>query len=390
MTGYLKILPMFIMVLPGMISRTLYGDIIGREGCSNLAYPTLVLKLAPQGLTGLMLAVMMAALMSSLASTFNSSSTLFTLDVWVRYRRRFGRNPTQKEQLVVGRVVIIVMVCISVVWVKVVDNFQSGLLFNYIQTISSYLQPPVTAVFLCGMLWKRATDKGAFAGLLIGLFVGMTRLLLDFVFPFPQGQEEDSRPAPLQIHYLYFTLILFSVSLLAVVVVSLFTKPCNEEQLAGTTWWTRKEQYQELQHHEHHEDEEPDDKTEFEMKPMDRQDSEQESLREATMGDETPATTDDSVALLPDAEEEQTENSGDSNMESGQEHRSLWHGIGASVWRHARGWLFGRTGEYDLAEADLEVQEEPPQEWKTWVNWLIRGLAVILVVIIAALWVVFK
>ncbi|XP_075785070.1 sodium/glucose cotransporter 2 isoform X2 [Pelodiscus sinensis] len=165
--GYLKLLPMFLMVMPGMISRILYADevacvvpeeckrICGTEvGCSNIAYPKLVVELMPAGLRGLMLAVMLAALMSSLASIFNSSSTLFTMDIYNRLRPQ----ARTKELLIVGRVWILCIVAVSIAWIPVVQAAQSGQLFDYIQAIASYLAPPIAAVFFLAVFVKRVNE----------------------------------------------------------------------------------------------------------------------------------------------------------------------------------------------------------------------------------------
>ncbi|XP_033832507.1 LOW QUALITY PROTEIN: sodium/glucose cotransporter 2 [Periophthalmus magnuspinnatus] len=175
--GYLKVLPMFLMVFPGMISRVLYPDEVGcvvpelcrqvcgtEVGCSNIAYPKLVVTIMPNGLRGLLLAVMLAALMSSLASIFNSSSTLFTLDIWTRLRPR----ATERELLIVGRVWVLCIVAVSICWIPVVQASQSGQLFDYIQSVCSYLAPPIAGVFLLAVFIKRVNEKGAFWGLMGG------------------------------------------------------------------------------------------------------------------------------------------------------------------------------------------------------------------------------
>ncbi|XP_036300702.1 sodium/glucose cotransporter 4 isoform X2 [Pipistrellus kuhlii] len=165
--GYLKILPMFFIVMPGMISRALYPDEVGcvdpdvcqrvcgaRVGCSNIAYPKLVIALMPIGLRGLMIAVIMAALMSSLTSIFNSSSTLFAIDVWQRFRKK----ATEQELMVVGRVFVVFLVVISILWIPIIQSSNSGQLFDYIQSVTSYLAPPVTALFLLAIFCKRVTE----------------------------------------------------------------------------------------------------------------------------------------------------------------------------------------------------------------------------------------
>ncbi|XP_026178860.1 sodium/glucose cotransporter 4 isoform X5 [Mastacembelus armatus] len=166
--GYLKLLPMFFIVMPGMISRALFPDEVGcvdpvvcqricgaSVGCSNIAYPKLVIELMPVGLRGLMLAVMLAALMSSLTSIFNSSSTLFTLDLYHRARPK----ASERELMIVGRVFILVLVCISLLWIPVIQTANSGQLFDYIQSVTSFLAPPITAVFLMAIFWTRANEQ---------------------------------------------------------------------------------------------------------------------------------------------------------------------------------------------------------------------------------------
>ncbi|ELK30984.1 Sodium/glucose cotransporter 4 [Myotis davidii] len=251
--GYLKILPMFFIVMPGMISRALYPDEVGcvdpdvcqrvcgaRVGCSNIAYPKLVIALMPIGLRGLMIAVIMAALMSSLTSIFNSSSTLFAIDVWQRFRKK----ATEQELMVVGRVFVVFLVVISILWIPIIQSSNSGQLFDYIQSITSYLAPPVTALFLLAIFCKRITEPGAFWGLMFGLVVGFLRMILEFSYPAPACGEVDQRPAVLKdFHYLYFALILCGLTAIVMVTISLCTTPIPEEKASGVlarlTWWTR-------------------------------------------------------------------------------------------------------------------------------------------------------
>uniref|UniRef100_A0A667X1R3 Solute carrier family 5 member 9 n=1 Tax=Myripristis murdjan TaxID=586833 RepID=A0A667X1R3_9TELE len=250
--GYLKLLPMFFIVMPGMISRALFPDEVGcvdpavcqsvcgaSVGCSNIAYPKLVVELMPVGLRGLMLAVMLAALMSSLTSIFNSSSTLFTLDLYHRARPR----ATERELMLVGRVFILVLVCISLLWIPVIQTANSGQLFDYIQSVTSFLAPPITAVFLMAIFWPRANEQGAFWGLMIGLVVGLVRMVLEFVYTVPACGQPDTRPAVLaDVHYLYFALILLTLTCLIIAAVSLATPPIPKESLYRLTWWSRHSQ----------------------------------------------------------------------------------------------------------------------------------------------------
>ncbi|NP_001279596.1 sodium/glucose cotransporter 5 [Callorhinchus milii] len=248
LASYLKMLPMIFIVMPGMISRALYPDAVacvdpeecikvcGTEvGCSNIAFPKLVIELMPDGLRGLMIAVMMAALMSSLTSIFNSSSTLFTMDIWKKIRS----NANERELLLVGRIVTVILVAVSVVWIPILQNANSGQLYVYIQSVTSYLAPPVTAVFILAVFWKRTNETGAFWGLMVGLVVGLTRMILEFVYPSPRCGVPDPRPTILKrVHYLHFAIILCILTALIIMTISLLTKPQNENQMKNVTWWT--------------------------------------------------------------------------------------------------------------------------------------------------------
>uniref|UniRef100_A0A671Q784 Sodium/glucose cotransporter 4-like n=1 Tax=Sinocyclocheilus anshuiensis TaxID=1608454 RepID=A0A671Q784_9TELE len=188
------------------------------------------------GLRGLMIAVMMAALMSSLTSISNSSSTLFTMDIWQRIRPR----ATERELMVVGRVFILLLVALSIVWIPVIQTANSGQLFDYIQSITSYLAPPITTVFIMAILWGRVNEQGAFWGLMVGLVVGTVRMVMEFVYSTPSCGEKDLRPALLNdVHYLYFALILLALTALIITAVSLCTAPIPEQHLVRLTWWTR-------------------------------------------------------------------------------------------------------------------------------------------------------
>nr|XP_004405190.2 PREDICTED: sodium/glucose cotransporter 5 isoform X4 [Odobenus rosmarus divergens] len=212
LASYLKMLPMGLMIMPGMISRVLFP-----------------------GLRGLMIAVMMAALMSSLTSIFNSSSTLFTMDIWRRLRPRAG----ERELLLVGRLVIVVLIGVSVAWIPVLQDSNSGQLFIYMQSVTSSLAPPVTAIFVLGIFWRRANEQGAFWGLMVGLAVGATRLVLEFLHPAPACGDPDTRPSILgSIHYLHFAVALFVLSGIVVVAGSLLTPPPQGVQIENLTWWT--------------------------------------------------------------------------------------------------------------------------------------------------------
>ncbi|KAM4628155.1 sodium/glucose cotransporter 2 isoform 3-T3 [Polymixia lowei] len=241
MCGYLKLLPMFLMVFPGMISRVLFPDEVGcvvpevckevcgtEVGCSNIAYPKLVVSVMPSGLRGLMLAVMLAALMSSLASIFNSSSTLFTMDIWTRIRPQAAES----ELMIVGRVWVLCIVAISICWIPVVQAAQSGQLFDYIQSVTSYLAPPIASVFFLAVFVKRVNEPGAFWGLMGGLLMGLCRMIPEFWFGtgsclFPS----DCPRLVCGVHYLYFAVLLFFCTSVLVLLVSYSSKPIEDQHL---------------------------------------------------------------------------------------------------------------------------------------------------------------
>lgn len=247
MAGFLKVLPMFLIVIPGMISRIMFANeiaCIGPEhcmavcgsqaGCSNIAYPRLVMAVMPVGLRGLMMAVMLAALMSDLDSIFNSASTIFTLDIYQTVRRK----ASQQELLIIGRLFVVVMVAISIAWVPVIIEMQGGQTYLYIQEVAGYLTPPIAALFLLGVFWKRCNEKGAFWGGMTGFILGTLRLILAFTYRQPRCDQPDDRPAFLvKVHYMYFAAGLFWLSGLVAVVVSLCTSPPNDEQVHTTTIW---------------------------------------------------------------------------------------------------------------------------------------------------------
>uniref|UniRef100_A0A8C5GXK8 Sodium/glucose cotransporter 1 n=1 Tax=Gouania willdenowi TaxID=441366 RepID=A0A8C5GXK8_GOUWI len=247
--GYLKILPMFLMVFPGMISRILYADEVAcvdpdecmkycgaSVGCTNIAYPKMVVYLMPNGLRGLMLSVMLASLMSSLTSVFNSSSTLFTMDIYTKIRS----TASERELMIAGRVFILALIGVSIAWIPVVQSAQSGQLFDYIQSTSSYLAPPVAAVFMLAIFCKRVNETGAFYGLVIGLLIGLSRMITEFIYGTGSCVSPSNCPTIIcGVHYLYFAIILFVTSCVIIMGISLMTKPIEDKHLYRLCWSLR-------------------------------------------------------------------------------------------------------------------------------------------------------
>uniref|UniRef100_A0A8C4W1V9 Sodium/glucose cotransporter 1 n=1 Tax=Gopherus evgoodei TaxID=1825980 RepID=A0A8C4W1V9_9SAUR len=249
MCGYMKLLPMFLIVMPGMISRILYTDTVAcvvpsecerycgtKVGCSNIAFPKMVLDLMPNGLRGLMLSVMLASLMSSLTSIFNSASTLFTMDIYTKIRSR----ASERELMLAGRLFILALIGISIAWVPMVQSAQGGQLFDYMQSVTSYLGPPIAAVFLLAIFCKRVNEEGAFWGLVFGLAIGLTRMITEFAYGTGSCVNPSNCPEIIcGIHYLYFAIILFGICIIIILGVSLITKPIPDVHLYRLCWSLR-------------------------------------------------------------------------------------------------------------------------------------------------------
>lgn len=252
MASLLKVFPMFILVLPGMAARILWPNQIGcsdpaycravcgsEVGCTNVAYPYLVIRLLPNAAIGLMVSSLLAALMSSLTSIFNSASTIFTVDIY----KRFRPNASDIEQIIASRFFTLVLVVISVVWIPFVEGANNSQLFQYVQSVTSYLAPPVCAVYLLSVFWARTTEPAVFWSLMVGLVIGLVRMVFEFAITAPKcgSGELDPRPWLLRdLHYLHFGIILFLVSTAIAVVITLLTKPIDEKYLHRLTYSTRR------------------------------------------------------------------------------------------------------------------------------------------------------
>ncbi|MEM9998573.1 MAG: sodium:solute symporter [Bacteroidota bacterium] len=226
--GILKLLPLFIFVLPGLIAYVLTQNGTITLADENEALPTLVAALLPVGLRGLVIAGLLAALMSSLSSVFNSCSTLITWDVYKKL------NPAASEQRLVwvGRLSTVVLTVLGLAWIPLVEAAEGGL-YVYLQSVQAYIAPPIAAVFLFGLLWSRLNAPGALASLLTGFVLGLTRLTLESM------QVEAGFFTA--INFLHFAIVLFVICTAVLVAVSLATAPPSREQIAGLTFATADE-----------------------------------------------------------------------------------------------------------------------------------------------------
>ncbi|GAA5482561.1 sodium:solute symporter [Haloferula sargassicola] len=197
-------------------------------------FPTLVTSLLPTGIRGLIVACLLAALMSSLASLFNSSAALFTVDIYEKIRP----GNSQKHLLTVGRIATVVVVGVGMIWIPVMAKVSDGGLYQYLQSVQGYLAPPITAVFLLGLFWKRMNAQGAVAALVTGFVLGMIKLSLQSFFGSAEGKMSD--PAFLaaigDFNFLYATGVLMVISIVVMIVVSLVTAPPTEDQTRGLTY----------------------------------------------------------------------------------------------------------------------------------------------------------
>jgi len=212
--GLLKLPVLWIMVLPGTLARGLYPDL----GNADLVYPTLVFDLLPTGLLGLVVAGFLAALMSQIDSTLNSASTLVTMD-FVRVRRP---DLDDRALMRVGRWTTAVFMVLAAAWAVRIEEF--GSLFRYLQNVLSYIAPPVAAVFLLGIFWRRATADGAIAALLAGLILGAAFFGLNtFVW--------DGA-----LHFLYAGPLLFAACAAVQIGVSLRGEAPPDDRTAPLRW----------------------------------------------------------------------------------------------------------------------------------------------------------
>lgn len=228
--GFLKILPMFLLVFPGMIALKLFPDAAAGE--SNRIYPMLT-TLLPVGVKGLVIAGLFAAMMSSLAACFNSCGTLFTMDLYKTRRP----SASEKELVFVGRLVTVAIVVLGILYVPMMKHLGGGQLFQYLQKIQAYISPPIAAVFLLGVFWKRLNGRGALASLVVGFVLGVTRLLLEFGSS-AWGWKLGAVAPLVEMNFLHFAILMFAVCVAVLAVVSMATPALSEAQLRGLTFAT--------------------------------------------------------------------------------------------------------------------------------------------------------
>ncbi|MEN8256135.1 MAG: sodium:solute symporter [Verrucomicrobiota bacterium] len=242
--SFLKVWPVMIFLVPGLIGWALHqkgvmtipAKVVGGKTVAAIdgdqVFATMVMNLLPAGLRGLVVGGLLAALMSSLSSLFNSCAALFTVDIYEKIRP----NQSERHLVTVGRFATTIIVLLGMAWIPVMYKVAGGGLYQYLQSVQSYLAPPITAVFLLGLFWKRINAHGAMAGLVSGFVLGMFKLTVQALYgegkaaagPFLTGLADFS--------FLYFSGVLFLISIAIVVAVSLLSPAQDESSIKGLTY----------------------------------------------------------------------------------------------------------------------------------------------------------
>jgi solute:Na+ symporter, SSS family len=228
--GFLKILPVFMLVLPGIIAYALFQDQVKDK--PDYAYPTLVLNLLPVGLVGLVMAALLAAVMGAMSSVFNSASTLVTLDFY----KKINPQASEKQLVTFGRIATGGMVLLGLLWVPFI-HLLSAQLYIYLQSVQAYISPPIAACFVFGILWPRLNGQGAISSLLVGFVLGAVR----FVFEVLDKSAHYNSGAVrwlVDMNFLHYAIFMFVVCSIVLIGVSMMYPAPDRKKLAGLTFAT--------------------------------------------------------------------------------------------------------------------------------------------------------
>jgi SSS family solute:Na+ symporter len=237
--GFLKILPVFMLVLPGIIAFALFPDQVKKP---DFAYPTLVLNLLPAGLVGLVMAALLAAVMGAMSSVFNSASTLVTLDFYKKIRP----EASERQLVNFGRVATGIMVLLGLLWVPFI-KYISNQLYLYLQSVQAYISPPISACFILGILWPRLNGAGAITSLLTGFVLGAARFILELADRAGGSHFQSSAIRWLiDMNFLHYAIFMFVVCSAVLIAVSLMTPSPDRKRLAGLTFATVDEKMEAL------------------------------------------------------------------------------------------------------------------------------------------------
>ena len=235
-----KLLPVFLFLIPGIIAFALHqtqGSFLpllpNGNPNSDAAFPTLVAKLLPAGFKGLIVCGILAALMSSLASLFNSSSALFTIDFY----KRFKPNTDAKKLVRIGQAATVVIVILGILWIPIMRSV-GDVLYLYLQDVQSVLAPGIAAAFLLGILWKRCTAQGGMWALITGLLIGMTRLSAKVWYSNADPSNSIFRYVFFETNWLFFCGWMLVICCAVGIIVSLCTKAPDPKQIQGLVFGT--------------------------------------------------------------------------------------------------------------------------------------------------------
>jgi SSS family solute:Na+ symporter len=224
LAGFLKILPVFLLVLPGVIAYVLFKDVIGTS--SNQTLPVLINQLLPTGLKGLISAAVLAALLSAVSAAVNSSGTLVAVDIVKRLRP----ETTDRMQVLIGRISSVVVMLLAILWSTQGSRYSS--IFEAINVIAADLAPPITTVFLFGVFWRRGTKQASITTLIFGFVLGA----ISFVLDLPVFGTEKLISHGLGIPFMMQAWWVFCICSVLYVIVSLLTPAPSPQQVDGLTW----------------------------------------------------------------------------------------------------------------------------------------------------------
>lgn len=236
--AYLKLLPIFIFLIPGIIAFALAKQGVLTYEKSDEVFPVLVKTLLPVGLKGLVAGGLMAALMSSLASVFNSCSTIFTIDIY----KKLKPLTEEKKLLNVGKIATSIVVVLGIIWIPIMEKIGGGVLYQYLQSVQSYIAPPITAVFLLGVIWKRVNSKAAIVTLFSGLLMAALRILAEIY----QTDLSGALLTFATLNFAHMAIFMFILSVVICISVSLATNPPDYSLIKGLSFGTLSAQDKQL------------------------------------------------------------------------------------------------------------------------------------------------
>jgi SSS family solute:Na+ symporter len=228
--AYLKLLPIFIFLIPGIIAFALANQGVITYEKSDEVFPVLVKTLLPVGLKGLVAGGLMAALMSSLASVFNSCSTIFTIDIY----KKLKPLTAERKLLNVGKIATSIVVVLGIIWIPIMEKIGGGVLYQYLQSVQSYIAPPITAVFVLGILWKRVNSQAAIITLFSGLGVAALRIIAEIYVADLSGVLYSFAT----INFAHMAIFMFIFSIFVCISVSLATTAPDYATIKGLAFGT--------------------------------------------------------------------------------------------------------------------------------------------------------